>query len=297
MIKIFIKKISENVLLSTTYFLIGLLAIGGFFYYRLTTVKYALETSLAQAEAKLKASEEQINSLKNENGGLATKLAEEESRVNDLAEKVGGITSTVGTLEKLSKTDKELLQKYSKVYFLNEHYLPENLSDVPEKLLVNKDKITKIHTNVLPYLEKMAERASEDKVNLRIISTYRSFDEQSSLKTSYKFTYGAGTANKFSADQGYSEHQLGTAIDFSTDTLGLNFSAFETTNAYAWLSNNAYKFGFIISYPKKNTYYQFEPWHWRFVGVALAKTLHEKNQNFYDMDQREIDSYLVNIFD
>lgn len=293
----FIKKISENVLLSTTYFLIGLLALGGFSYYRLTTTKYALENNLNETTAKLKAAEEQVNSLKTENSGLNTKLEEEEARVNDLAEKVGGITSTVGTLEKLSKTDKELLQKYSKVYFLNEHYIPDNLSNVPENLLVNKDKITKIHSNVLSYLQRMTERASEDKIFLKVVSAFRSFDEQSSLKTSYKFTYGSGSANKFSADQGYSEHQLGTTIDFSTDKLGANFSDFENADAYTWLVNNAYKFGFIISYPEKNTYYQFEPWHWRFVGIKLATALHEKKQYFYDMDQREIDSYLVNIFD
>ena len=40
-----------------------------------------------------------------------------------------------------------------------------------------------------------------------------------------------------------------------------------------------------------------EPWHWRFVGVALATRLHNENKSFYDLTQREIDAYLVSIFD
>jgi D-alanyl-D-alanine carboxypeptidase len=60
---------------------------------------------------------------------------------------------------------------------------------------------------------------------------------------------------------------------------------------------NAYKYGFTLSYPKGNTSYVFEPWHWRFVGVKLATDLHNQGKNFYDLDQRSIDAYLVNFFD
>jgi D-alanyl-D-alanine carboxypeptidase len=109
--------------------------------------------------------------------------------------------------------------------------------------------------------------AENDGINLRIISAYRSFGSQSELKSSYLMTFGSG-ANKFSADQGYSEHQLGTALDFTTAELEANFINFDKTTAYQWLLNNAFKYGFILSYPEGNQYYQFEPWHWRFVGRA-----------------------------
>ena len=108
-------------------------------------------------------------------------------------------------------------------------------------------------------------------------------------------TYGSG-ANQFSADQGFSEHQLGTTIDFTTPELGANFDNFKSSSAYDWLLSNAYKYGFVISYPEGNNYYQFEPWHWRFVGKGLAKRLYEDGEYFYDLDQRTIDSYLINIF-
>ena len=109
-------------------------------------------------------------------------------------------------------------------------------------------------------------------------------------------SYGSG-ANKFSADQGYSEHQLGTTIDFTTLKTRNNFSAFKSTDAYIWLTDNAYKYGFVLSYPETNGYYVFEPWHWRFVGVKLAKRLYDDKIYFYDLSQREIDEYLVSIFD
>ena len=69
------------------------------------------------------------------------------------------------------------------------------------------------------------------------------------------------------------------------------------TPAYQWMTDNAHKYGFVLSYPKDNSYYVYEPWHWRFVGVKLATDLHNQGKNFYDLDQRVIDTYLVNIFD
>src|SRR3990167_1970818 len=113
----------------------------------------------------------------------------------------------------------------------------------------------------------------------------------------YTVVYGAGTANSFSADQGYSEHQIGTTLDFITTRLSGQLTGFDKTEGYQWLLNNAHNFGFILSYPKNNTYYVYEPWHWRFVGVKLATYLYDNKLNFYDMDQREIDTYLANTFD
>ncbi|MFH1704471.1 MAG: M15 family metallopeptidase, partial [Patescibacteria group bacterium] len=101
----------------------------------------------------------------------------------------------------------------------------------------------------------------------------------------------------FSADQGYSEHQLGTAVDLITTGLGGKTDGFENTTAYQWLLSNAYRFGFVLSYPNGNSYYSYEPWHWRFIGVKLATYLHDNKLNFYDADQRSIDTYLINIFD
>jgi len=219
-----------------------------------------------------------------------------QSKVGGFEKTVGNISGTVGTLEKLSKTDPELLQKYSKVFFLNEHYTPERLSQIEKQNTYDESRVEKIHTRVLPHLEDMLADAQDDKVEIFVKSAYRSFDEQAKLKSAYSVTYGAGTANQFSADQGYSEHQLGTTVDLITKGLGGQLDGFEKTPAYAWLVQHAYKYGFVLSYPEKNGYYIFEPWHWRYVGIKLATYLHDKNKNFYDLEQRQIDEYLVDIF-
>lgn len=251
-----------------------------------------LETHLAKFQSDFSIALES-------NKELADKLANEQAKSGDLVEKLDDISDTVGVLEKLRTTDKELLQKYSKVYFLNEHYVPIELENIPSKYAKPTNTILKIHADVWPHLEDLLDDAQSEDLDLQVLSAYRSFGEQSAIKTSYKIIYGVGTANQFSADQGYSEHQLGTTVDFSTPALGVSLSsdAFAKTNAYPWLLENAYRYGFVLSYPEGNSYYQFEPWHWRFVGKDLARRLHNSKMHFYDMDQRIINEYLPDIFD
>ncbi|MBU6321172.1 MAG: M15 family metallopeptidase [Patescibacteria group bacterium] len=211
---------------------------------------------------------------------------------------VAGVSSQVAMLAKLQSLDPELLAKYSKVYFLNENYVPASLTTIPDQYDYFSGKTLQILPQVLPHLEAMLSAASSTGVALYAYSAYRSFDTQVALKKDYVVTFGAGTAGSFSADQGYSEHQLGTAVDLETTGMGGELTGdFAKTSAYQWLTDNAYKYGFTLSYPPGNTYYIFEPWHWRFVGIQLATYLHNSHQYFYDLDQRYIDSYLANIFD
>jgi len=235
---------------------------------------------------------------------LSVALGDEKKNVSEIEallgiykQEVGDITGTVTNLEKLSKTDPELLQKYSKVFFLNEHYAPARLTEIPDNYEYLETKHSKIDSQVWPYLEKMLKASLQTNLEIYVYSAYRSFDEQNALKGLYAITYGEGTANQFSADQGYSEHQLGTAVDLITTGIGGTLEGFEQTTAYQWLLNNAYKYGFVLSYPNNNSYYIFEPWHWRFVGVKLATDLHSSGKYFYDLDQRDIDEYLIDLFE
>ena len=227
---------------------------------------------------------------------LIQAVKEREEIINNFQGQIGSIQDTVGVLEKLSKTDEELLKKYSKVYFLNENYNPAALADIDDKYVLEGSSNFLINAKVWPYLRDLFEAAKKDGIELLSASAYRSFGTQSALKSSYLVTYGSG-ANKFSADQGYSEHQLGTSLDFTTSKLGNNFRAFGSDPAYQWLLDNAHKYGFILSYPEGNEYYKFEPWHWRYVGIELATRLNKEGKHFYDLDQREIDQYLVKLFD
>lgn len=261
----------------------------------LTSADRSLAQSIAIIEKNLSLTKSESLALTN---ALEDAIEAEKQKLTSLQKETQEIGGTVGDLEKLSQIDTELLQKYSKVFFLNEHYVPSGLSEILNKYLYSEQKTKYFHTGALPHLTLMINDALAQGQVLYIKSAYRSFNEQDNLKEGYSVVYGEETANTFSADQGYSEHQLGTAVDFITTGLGGILSIdFETTSEYLWLQNNAYKYGFTLSYSKNNEYYIYEPWHWRFVGVALATKLHDENMNFYDMDQRTIDEYLISLFD
>jgi D-alanyl-D-alanine carboxypeptidase len=266
--------------------------------------KMGLEKSKSHTDEIAANIANEINSLKNElqatkdqNVELSNALQEAFQQDEDLTQNLRRITDTVDDLEKLNEIDAELLQKYSKVYFLNEHYTPTDLKTIPSKYTWDENRDYEIHHKVYPFLIDLLEDAKDDDLDLKVISAFRSFNEQATLKGAYTVTYGAGTANQFSADQGYSEHQLGTTVDFTNSTVGASYSGFAQTEEYKWLQKNADKYGFTLSYPEDNQYYQFEPWHWRFVGEDLADDLDDKNEFFYDWDQRKIDKYLIKLFD
>ena len=203
----------------------------------------------------LSATDENIQSTKKN-------VEEVQSQVGGVEQTVGKITGTVSTLEKLSKTDPELLQKYSKVFFLNEHYAPERLQQIDTEYLYSEKRTETIHSLVWPHLKDLLESAKKINVVLHVKSAYRSFDEQKAVKSVYTVVYGKGNANTFSADQGYSEHQLGTTVDLTTTGINGSLNGFEKTPAYFWMQLNAHKYGFVLSYPENNAYYIFEGWQW-----------------------------------
>lgn len=288
---------------TTPLYIIILIVVAfyGFLQYSNTKSIIDIESDLKdftnENENKISRLEQELLITKDANLNLARALDEAREETDSVSSKINKIDGTVGDLEKLSKTDPELLQKYSKIYFLNEHYVPTRLAEIDEQYVYNKNKTYQIHAEVKRPLERLLKKAASEGMNLLVVSSYRSFDTQSALKSNYVVTYGAGTANQFSADQGYSEHQLGTTVDFTNPQVGGTFSGFSQTQEYQWLLDNAHKYGFVISYPANNSYYQFEPWHWRFVGEDLADDLHDDGKHFYDLDQREIDKYLIKIFD
>lgn len=289
---------------------IALIIIAGIWYGLDRASKFSaqvgqLSEQLLALESRLSSTTTQIQEDVTKNYvALSQVLAQEQQSVGTIKEQlgaykdqVGSLSGTLTTLQKLSKTDPELLQKYSKVFFLNEHYSPPRLSEIPNEYEYSEEKTLKIHAEVWPYMKRMIDDAKAAGVTIYVFSAYRSFNEQGALKGQYSVTYGAGTANTFSADQGYSEHQLGTTVDFITSGLSGQLEGFDGTKAYQWLQANAHRYGFTLSYPKNNKFYVYEPWHWRFVGVKLATYLYNEKQNFYDVDQRKIDEYLVSVFE
>lgn len=282
--------------------LLAILAIGagayGYYFLskELSRAKEALVVAARDAEAREAALKEELAAQNEEKITLAGELRLLEEELDAGKKTVRKLSNTVNDLEKIVATDPELLAKYSKVYFLNENYAPAKLSTIATEFTFQKDRTYEIHAEVAPFLDELLTDAQEDGVLLQVVSAYRSFAAQTALKSGYRVRFGTG-ANAFSAEQGYSEHQLGTTVDFTTEAVGGTFVGFDKTAEYEWLRKHAHRYGFVLSYPKGNTYYQYEPWHWRFVGEKLAKRLHEDNEYFYDLDQRVIDTYLGELFD
>jgi zinc D-Ala-D-Ala carboxypeptidase len=273
-----------------------ILIIAAIGLWQLRTDRTELRNKVSTLELTLSSSTQMLSEAKVENTDLLNKLDEEQAKVSALQREVRKITRTVNEIEKLRSIEPELLQKYSKVFFLNEHYSPAKLSELDPDFHLIKEKTIQMDSRILPFLEDMLEDAKDDDITLSVASGYRAFGTQAVLKTNYTVTYGQG-ANQFSADQGYSEHQLGSAVDLAIPTNPSLTIGFEQTDAFKWLSENAHRYGFTLSYPKNNQFYQYEPWHWRFVGRDLARKLHLEKKSFYDLDQREINTYLIDLFE
>lgn len=138
---------------------------------------------------------------------------------------------------------------------------------------------------VVTDLTKLIESARSAGLKLTVISSYRSYQTQKQLFAAYAQRYGEQQANAFSARPGYSEHQLGTTIDFGAGKQTDLSKAFASEREGVWLLENAYKFGFVLSYPQgseESTGYIYEPWHYRYVGRDLAMSLVADGQRITD---------------
>ena len=113
---------------------------------------------------------------------------------------------------------------------------------------------------------EMSAAALADGVVIKIASAFRSVDRQAEIIRA-KLAEGSslGAVLSVSAPPGYSEHHSGRAVDVTTDEGAPLELEFERTGAFRWLSKNAYRFGFALSYPAGNPHgYDYEPWHWCF---------------------------------
>jgi D-alanyl-D-alanine carboxypeptidase len=241
--------------------------------------------------------ETDLGNLKNDLEDLVEDYEDELNRNEEFEDQLMDLAGELDEFERLNEIDEELLSKYSKVSFLNENYIPSDIEKIDDDYILEGKDDQYFHGDAMRFLERMFDAAERDDIDLKIISAYRSFDEQNELKGQFTEVFGTG-ANAFSADQGFSEHQLGTTIDITTPAVGGTFESFGQTKAFEWLQDNAHKYGFILSYPEDNTFYVYEPWHWRFVGRDLARDLdRDDDRTFYTLDQREINKYLLEFFD
>lgn len=172
----------------------------------------------------------------------------------------------------MSKGVEILVNKFHTI----KEYAPDDLESININYSYDGQTIRKeVHE---AYVD-MASQAKEQGIKLIVSSSYRSYAEQEQVYKEFYYSKGQTYADAYAARAGSSEHQSGLALDiFSPD--GTTTSTFENTEAYKWLINNSYKYGFILRYPKDKTYltgYEYESWHFRYLGKELATKVYNEN--------------------
>lgn len=174
----------------------------------------------------------------------------------------------------------------NKENMLSIDYIPKNMYIVDNNennfrnyLIDNIKPMLRIE--VKPYIEKLIYDANNNGINIVVDSAFRSGNYQQMILDKVISEKG-NEAYKLVALPGTSEHQTGLAVDFAIYENGIyNDDIKEDDKEAIWLKDNAWKYGFILRYPKGKediTGFNFEPWHYRFVGLELAFELYQTNQ-------------------
>ena len=179
--------------------------------------------------------------------------------------------------EDVTTTDKfsynMLINKYHGV---SEEFVPENLIDVPNEYGKNQ----KLNEEALKSFIKMSEDCkAATNYKLMIRSGYRDFKEQEKTYNTYLKTYGRVYAENYVTHPGFSEHHTGLALDIKAESNDV----FASSKESKWTYENAYKYGFILRYRKENeniTGIKYESWHFRYVGLEIAKYIHENEMTY-----------------
>lgn len=179
---------------------------------------------------------------------------------------------------KQTDTSKEYLILVNKFNYLTEEFAPEDLVNMGLQYAFSGKKIRE---EVYGAFKRLVKDAKKEDLTIVANSTFRTYDYQENLYTSYKNNNGKEYADNYAARAGYSEHQTGLAIDVST--LNSTMANFEETEEFEWLQEHAHEYGFILRYPKDKEFitgYNYESWHYRYVGEKVAKEIKELNITF-----------------
>jgi D-alanyl-D-alanine carboxypeptidase len=163
------------------------------------------------------------------------------------------------------------------IYMVGRNYVPSKLVSVGNARIDGSGRVRAV---VINDLAAMAKAAREAGAPLKVTSAYRDWDRQKYLYRREVQKYGVEIGRQRVARPGHSEHQLGTAIDFTSSgssKSGWQYDDWGQTPAGQWIYRNGWRFGFVLSYPDGQTgitCYMYEPWHYRYVGREMAADIH-----------------------
>lgn len=170
--------------------------------------------------------------------------------------------------------DDDLLPRVDKENSLPSDYVPSDLQTIPSDLSAPGFGGMLFRGEALQALSDMLVAAQSEGLTIGTRSAYRSYAEQEYTYQYWVSVLGGEEADRVSAHPGHSEHQLGTAVDLTSTTVGWGLvESFGGTLEGQWLNQHAYEFGFALSYPEGAehiTGYAYEPWHYRYIGRDAA---------------------------
>lgn len=166
---------------------------------------------------------------------------------------------------------------------LSEDYVPNNLKKSEGEFLEYVED-NELESNTADAVKRMFDSAKKDGISLVGVSGYRSYSVQKLLYDTRVENKGEEKTRAYTAEAGESEHQSGLAIDILCSEYEDLDEEFENTEAFKWLMDNCYKYGFILRYLKGKediTGYNYEPWHFRYIGnVEVAKDIMNRGLTF-----------------
>ena len=174
----------------------------------------------------------------------------------------------------------------NKYYKLSKDYEPDDLTKIDSKFASGSNQ--RLRKEAAIKFEEMAAEALKNGYKIYAGSTYRSYDYQLGLYNRYVAKDGFDEAETYSARAGYSEHQLGLAVDIIN---GKWEYLSENDEEYEWLIDNSYKYGFILRYPRGKEYitgYVFEDWHFRYLGIDLATKVYNSKLTYDEYVARQL---------
>ncbi len=203
---------------------------------------------------------------------LNNKELEETQIIKDVNMNLDQIPYEYRLPSKNTNTEKVLVNKY---YYLDENYVPDNLETIDTKYASSNMRLVKPAKEAF---ESLSKKAKEENLQIIAMSTYRSYQYQVNLYNRYAKEDGVEKADTYSGRPGHSEHQTGLAVDVYNKKE--NYTNFGKTKEYEWMQQHAHEYGFILRFPEgkeKETGYEVEEWHYRYVGVEIATYIKEHN--------------------
>lgn len=186
--------------------------------------------------------------------------------------------------------EKDTLVLINKEYYLSSNYIPDELVVPDIKTIKNIDDENRMREDAAKALEALFNAALKDGIVLYLESGYRSYQMQKDIYEYIKQEKGEEYVSKYVGVPGHSEHQTGLSADITNidHVDDANDKALGKSKEGIWLKDNAHRYGFILRYPEDKTDitgYNYEPWHFRYVGVDAAIKIYEGDnvlEKFFD---------------